>query len=350
MGQPVEPQYRPPTIRDVAQATGVSVSTVSRVMRGDLGFVSLATATRVRQVADELGYHPSGAARSLARGRTMTVAIVYQYPHLTHHQAMLRAVRTVVDHYGYQLLHAPVDTDGEPDPSLLLSERRADIVVLAGVGNILEAPAWVREPHQIVVAACAPSRPLSPGLVTACWDDRNGFRQALRHLAELGHQQVAFLAGFDTEKPLLFTEAASQLGLRGHVISSEVRSFELFMQDGADMARQAMQLQPRPTALFARNDDIAIGAIHALGEAGICVPGEVSVVGYFDTPIARFSNPSLTSVATPFTDCVVAVLTEALEAAVARRETELVPRCSEYPTSLRVRSSTAVAAPARRPD
>lgn len=313
-------------------------------MRGDLGFVSQATAAKVRRVAAELGYHPSEAARSLARGRTMTVGIVYHYPHLTHHWAMLRAARGLVDRYGYHLLHAPVEADGGPDPSRLLSERRVDIVVLAGAGNAVEAPSWVCEPHQIVVAAGARGPISSSSVLNACWDDSLGFRQALEHLAKLGHRDVAFLSGFDREKPALFNEAASELGLRGQVVSSEVRAFDLFLRDGANMARQAMELQPRPTALLARNDDIAIGAIHALAEAGFRVPEEISVVGYFDTPSARFSNPSLTSVATPFTDCVVAVLTEALEAAVARRETELVPRSIVYPTSLRVRSSTAVVA------
>lgn len=339
----MEAEQRRPTIRDVADAANVSVSTVSRVMRGDLGFVSQATAAKVRQAASELDYHPSQAARALARGRTMTVGMVYHYPHLTHHQTMLRAVRGLVDQYGYQLLHAPVESSGGPDPSLLLSERRVDILVLAGTGNAIEAPGWVCEPHQIVVAAGARGPFSSSELLTAWWDDRRGIGQALEHLAELGHERVAFLAGFDRDKPVLFREALAELGLTGAVVASEVRAFEHFMQDGADMARQALQLQPRPTALLARNDDIAIGAIHALEEDGVRVPEEMSVVGYFDTPGARFSNPSLTSVGTPFTECVTAVLTEALEAATARREAELVPRLIDFETCLQVRASTAAA-------
>lgn len=314
-------------------------------MRGDLGLVGEATAARVRQVAAELGYHPSQAARSLARGRTMTVGIVYHYPHLPHHYAMLRAVRTLVDQYGYQLLHAPLEEEGGSSPSVLLSERRVDIVVLASAGDVSDAPNWVCEPHQIVVFAGPLNTPEPLEVLSASWDDRLAIRQAVQHLAELGHEQVAFLAGFDRQKTLFFEAAVSELELRGQVVTSEVKTFEHFMRDGADMARQALRLHPRPTALLARNDDIAIGAIHALAEAGCRVPDEMSVLGFYDTPAAQFSNPSLTTVAVPFTECVLAVLTEALEAAVARREAELTPRIIKYPTSLRVRSSTTRVAP-----
>jgi LacI family transcriptional regulator len=313
-------------------------------MRGDLGFVSATTAAKVRHAAEQLGYHPSQAAQALARGRTMTVGMVYLYPHLAHHQSMLRAVRGVVDRYGYQMLHAPVEPTGGPAPSLLLSERRADIVVLAGTGGAAEAPDWLTEPHQIVVAAGAKGPFISSRVLTACWDDRVGLRQALEHLTELGHRHVAFLAGFDQDKPVFFREAAAELGLRADVVSSDVTAFERFMHDGADMARQALQLEPRPTALLARNDDIAVGAIHAVAEAGVHVPRDLSVVGYFDTPGAQFSNPSLTSVATPFTECVTTVLTEALAAAVARREAELEPRLIEFPTRLQARASSGRAA------
>lgn len=328
------------TLKEVAERAGVSHSTAARVLRGDLGLVGASTAARVRKAARELRYHPSAAAKALARGRTETVAVAYQYPHLNHYRAMLAAARCAIERHGYHMLHIPVDSSNEMQLSLVLAERRADVLVLAAVHGEYEAAEWIVEPHQMVVVAKAFRAPDLPPIPTAYWENEEGFRAVICHLADLGHERITYLGGGAGHTDTLFEACASERRLSYDIEISGSGGVPDMVSDGLRMARAGLARSPRPTALVARNDDFAIGAMHAAWEMGLRVPQDVSIVGYYDTPICPFTQPPLTSVATPFADCVSAVIESALTA--IEDGTQLDPQAAvvKYHPRLVTRAST----------
>jgi len=148
-------------------------------------------------------------------------------------------------------------------------------------------------------------------VMSAYWDDRRGMGKAVDYLAGLGHRHVAFLAGCAARyKERAFAEAAGELGMEVSTVDVADETDQLAA--GADMARRVLELDPRPTAIVARNDQFAIGAISALHAAGVRIPEDISLVGYNDTPMAAYTTPSLTTVRTPVVECAEAVLDSAL--------------------------------------
>lgn len=335
------PTTRPAGLKDVAALAGVSLSTASRVLRGDLGFVGAQTAEKVCAAAQELRYHPSASARALARGKTLAVAVAYQYPNLGHFQTMLAAARRAIENHGYRMIHLAIESDGDVVPSTVLAERRADVLLLAGVSGAYEALDWIVEPHQKVVAVGAFTPDALPPIPTAYWDDREGIMAAVEHLADLGHERVTYLGGFAGGKDAIFEVCAASRGLNYAIEVSDVFGVTAWMADGAAMARRALARSPRPTALVARNDDIAIGALHTIAECGLRVPEDVSIVGYFNTPIGPFCRPALTSVDTPFAECAKAVIERALLPAGEEPGTPAEPTFVKYPTRLVARRSSS---------
>lgn len=322
----------PATLKDVAAAANVSVSTASRVLRGDLGLVGVETAARVRDVASALNYHPSSAAQALVQGRTRTVGIAYQYPHLAHFTPMLSLAADIVREYGYRLSHFPLHyaEHMEADAALTVRERRVDILVLARVPGAEHALDWVAADYQQVVAidASGIEDPQLP-ILSAAWDDTEGIRMAVEYLASLGHRRLLFLASFDPIKSGAFTRAVEATDGEASFAGTTSTLGHGLMAEGARLMREVLALRERPTAVLARNDEFAIGALHAALEAGLTVPDDISIMGYYDVPASAFTAPSLTTVATPFCECLEAVLRPALEAA-CNESGERPPRGRAY--------------------
>lgn len=333
----------PATLKDVAAAASVSVSTASRVLRGDLGLVGAETAARVKEAAAELNYHPSAAAQALVQGRTRTVGITYQYPHLGHYSPMLSLAADIVREYGYRLLHYPLHlpTDLDAEIASPLRERRVDILVLAGIVGAEHAHEWIASEYQQVVSigVAAADDPVS-SIPSACWSDGDGIRMAVDYLVSLGHRHLLHLGAADTIKSATFQRAVDAAGVRASWVETEFGLGSGLMAEGARLMRQALVLPERPTAVLARNDEIAIGALHAAAEEGMRVPNDISIMGYYDVPVSEFTSPSLSTVATPFCECLEAVLRPALQAACY--EDEQYPDAGRvwFPTRLVVRKST----------
>jgi len=164
-------------------------------------------------------------------------------------------------------------------------------------------------------------------------------RRALEHLVGLGHGRVAYLGGLGGDsKQLAFEQACADLSLDGVVIAGAGEADRLAA--GAAMARQVLKLRERPTALVARNDDFAIGALHALREAGLILPGDMSVIGYDDTPGAGYAAPPLTSVRTPGEEALQALLPPALAALDHDPDEREAPLHMRFEVALSVRKST----------
>jgi LacI family transcriptional regulator len=329
-----------PTVRDVARLAGVSPSTVSQVINGRDGFCSAETAQRVRQAVREIGYQPSAVARALARGRTHSIAIIGEGPNDQHAAPMLQAVHELSRRFGYHVSVLPPSDRVEHQ----FADRRFDVVLIArDVSQADDLAASIAGTHQIVVAAAAVSSTPPSRVLSACWSDREGTRALAEHLAALGHRRVAYLSAQQSSsgKGDFFAAAAGELGMATTILRWPQAGEDMAL--GAALAREALQRCPRPTAVVGRTDAVALGALHALREAGLRVPEDVSLAGYYDFTFSSYLSPSLTTVYTPFKECAVTVLTEALEALGSDPVVAPQPRTIALPTELRVRGSTGPA-------
>ncbi|MBD3291616.1 MAG: LacI family DNA-binding transcriptional regulator [Armatimonadia bacterium] len=334
------------TIRDVSEAAGVSPATVSRVMNGrDSKHVGEDTRARVLEVANSLGYRPSAAARALVGGRTRTVALLSSpVVYTTWFTVVLEETQKILDEQGYHLLLVPGGKEDELRP--LLRERRVDGVIWARypVERAVELTDAITAPHQKVVGIGSIDS-TAPGCCAAWWDDAAGTRQVVEHLAGLGHDRIAYLPGPESALELwpnmlrAFEEACADRGIHASVVHSDME--QPAFAGGLQMALRAVESKPRPTALFARNDDFALGVLHGLAQAGLTVPEEMSVIGYNNAPLAAYTHPSLTTVSVPTADAtrsVVRALLESLDGDDA--DSSSPPASRQFSTRLVVRDST----------
>ena len=284
------------TIADVAAAAGVSRATVSRVMNGRTT-VDPTIAARVQEVAIELSYRPSNVARSLSIGRTTTVALVV--PDLANpvFQEILRGVSAAAAADGYRVLVA--DTAEDPSQEAAVARdarRRCDALVLVSPRMPAgELDALLPDIEPSVVINRRVSHPSTPSLVVD-YDDATG--QLVDHLVALGHERIAYLAG----PRLAATNAARRRGLAAarerHAVL-DVVELDTGTSLAAGHAAADAVLASRVTAVIAFNDLVAFGLLAALNEAGVAVPGDISVTGYDDIDLARYATPALTTAAVP---------------------------------------------------
>lgn len=285
------------TITDVARTAGVSVATVSKVINRRYG-VAQATADRVQQVIDELGYESSLVARSLRSSRTHVIGILVAEfePFSTE---ILKGAAAAVSDAGYELLaytgaQASAGAGWERRYLSRLSGTLID-------GAILVTPSVVDVQTQVPVVAVDPHTGPS-GQPTVDSDNLTGAVQATEHLIALGHRRIAFLAG----RPDLESSRLRETGFRQAIAAAGIPVDEDLLRVGGYRAEPArgpvaelLALPDRPTALFAANDLSAIAAVEVARQAGIDVPGDLSVVGFDDIPEAAGATPPLTTVHQP---------------------------------------------------
>jgi LacI family transcriptional regulator len=284
------------TIKDVAREAGVSVATVSRVWNGS-AVVSDATRSRVEAVTSRLGYVPNSAARSLITSRTSTIGVLLPDLHGEFFSELIRGIDQSVRRSGFHLLLSSSHSDGaEVDVALRSMRGRVDGLIV--MSTHAEARAAMRQlpPAFPVVALNA----IVDGATTVLTiQNYEGARAMVRHLIALGHGPIAMIGGpIDNddaaERRRGFRDALRESG-RSHDLAMEVSG----VFDEASGYRATTELLRRPTrprAIFAANDAMAIGAISALHEHGLDVPGDVAVAGFDDIPMARYMSPSLSTV------------------------------------------------------
>ena len=283
------------TIHDVAARAGVSVATVSRVLNGK-ELVREETSRQVVAAAKALRYVPNVAARSLSIRRSQTIGIVLPDVHGEFFSEVIRGIDVAARRAGYHILVSGSHSDaGEMLEVVETMHGRVDGIIVMAPDVAL---ASLREP----LAADLPLVLLNStdgGLDSITIDNYGGARTMMRHLAELGHTRVAFIKGppqnGDARERLRgFRHAMRGLG------SAAARALEFngdfTERSGYDAARLIAGTMPRPTAIFAANDSMAIGALAALSDLGVDVPRAMSVAGFDDIPIARYVAPPLTTI------------------------------------------------------
>jgi LacI family transcriptional regulator, galactose operon repressor len=330
----------------------VSVATVSRVFNG-YPDVSDATRKRVFEMAAELDYAPSAAARTLVTKRSRVIGIVLDtgdnHPDLQHpfFQEVLVALKGRLGQGGYDLLLYATDLheNGSERSSYLRRSRshRVDGVILMGVDAHDPEVLTLARSRIPCVAVDVELLGRRAGYVMS--DNVAGGRKATRHLAELGHRRIGFIGG------LPFTRPATDrlLGYRAELHDLGIDYRDEYVQDGdfyAESGYRAMisllELPEPPTAVLAASDLMAAGAARAAQEGGLRIPADVSLVGFDDIQLAGLMQPALTTVRQDKAGLGVAAA-EALQHMIDDPRT--APPVITLPVELVVRASTGAPPP-----
>ena len=289
-----------PTIKDVAREAGVSVATVSRVMN-DSGPVSEETRRRIREVAERMRFTPNLAARSLITARTATLGVLLPDLYGEFFSEVLRGIDQAARRHGYHLLVSSSHADRtEAEAALRAMRGRVDGLMV--MSPELDARALVQNLPDRLPLVLLNSAVDGDAYDSLTIENFEGASAMVRHLVALGHRRIAMIRGAARNHDAAERLRGYRAALRAAGIAREP-AWELagdFTDESGYRAVTALlQLDPRPTAVFAANDAMAIGAMSALREAGVAVPTEMAVAGFDDIPVARYVSPALTSVRVP---------------------------------------------------
>lgn len=291
------------TINDIARLAGVSKKTVSRVLN-DHPLVNQETRKRVKALIKAHGYYPDPQARALALRRSFLVALAYDNPSPQYVVNMQRGILDRFEGTDYQLVLHPVDR-AAPDtlPRLrrfVESHRPSGIIMPPSVSEDEAIAEMLRELdcHYIRIA----SLDLDDAAFMVRTHDAMGAAQAARHLANLGHTLMAHIHGPRSFRSAHERMSGFKLGLSefGLELQPELTIEAGYtFETGVRAANQLLSGRVRPTAIFAGNDEMAIGAYTAARNAGLSIPKDLSIVGFDDTPMADRIAPGLTTVRLP---------------------------------------------------
>jgi LacI family transcriptional regulator, galactose operon repressor len=328
------------TIKDVAREAGVSVATVSRALNGK-ELVRDTTRRRVRDVAARLRYAPHGAAQSLITNRTHTVGVLLPELYGEFFSEVIRGIDQTSRCSGFHVLLSSSHSDRtEVEAAFRAMRGRVDGLVIM-TPDIDAAALETNLPAGLPVVLLN-NRVDGDGFASVEVDNHGGAYAMVRHLIGLGHRRIALIRGAArnrdaSERQRGYRDAMRDLG--GEWSPALELEGDFTEQSGHAAGVVLAGLSDRPTAVFAANDSMAIGALSALLASGLSVPGEIAVTGFDDIPIARYVSPPLTSVHVPISELgtrAMALLLSAVEEGVEG------PRHETLATRLVVRASCGV--------
>ena len=316
----------PATIRDVARAAGVSVATVSRALNG-ADNVLPETRQRIQEAAKALRFTPSGAARSLITRRTDTVGALLPDLFGEYFSELIRGIDQAARARGLHLLVSSSHGDAdEAAAAMRAMNGRVD-------GLIVMSPHADANFLQHNLPGSLPAVLLNTGAELAgharfVVDNFGGAQAMTRHLAASGRKRIAFIGGpqgnHEAQERLRGYRAGLKSGMKEAVFEGDFTE-----EAGWSAGRRIAQTKPRPDAVFAANDMMAVGCLAALREAGLRVPEDVALGGFDDIPIARHITPALSTIRVPIAALGAAALDTLVKAVEAPQSqathTEVMP-------------------------
>ena len=296
-----------PTQRQIAEAVGVSRTTVSLVLNDVPGArVSPETRHRILEVANQLNYYPDAAARTLVSGRTSTIGFVLcQSPDRIFADAflpeVLRGVGDAVQANGFRVLIHSVEDVTSPDAYIgLVREKQTDGIILSGPRtDDHQLPQLKAEGFPVVLLGQLPGS----GIPFVDVDNVEAAKQAVEHLIDLGHQRI----GMITNAPLAYTASRDRLAGYRRALDEAglgcaqdlVRTGDFREESGFRAMNELLDLAQPPTAVFVASDLVAFGGLVAIKQRGLEVPTDVALVGFDDVQLAHYVDPPLTTVRLP---------------------------------------------------
>jgi LacI family transcriptional regulator len=331
-----------PDIRTVAAVAKVSIATVSRTINGS-PLVSERLSKRVWKAIKQLNYFPNTHARTLVSGRSRLFGIIVENITNPFFPELIQSFEQIAVAHGYEILVSSSNSD----PALLTTcvrrmlERKVEGVAVMTFGE--EEPVLDQLTHRNVPIVLAEFKLDDPKASTILLDYSTGLHAAVNHLAELGHQRIAFLAGPHSLHSALtrendFRAAMQKAGLpleKQHVIECDHT-----LKGGMAGFEKLWELEARPTAIVCSNDLTAIGVLRAAYTKRVRVPEDLSVIGLDDIAFDEYTLPPLTTIRLSRTELARAAF-EALRAQAEDGGNPNLPREFLVSTSLEVRGSTA---------
>lgn len=328
------------TIQDIAAQAGVSIKTVSRVFNNAPN-VRPEKRDLVLKVAQELGYRPNISARQLASNRSFVIVHLSDNPNTDYLSRIYESMRGVCMQRGYYAVAEQLELREDSYLDALL-----DYLARFEVDGILLSPP-ISDDKAVIAEirkrdiACAL---ISPGtqqdeMINVYIDDAEAGRAITDYMIARGHKNLAFVSGLDTHTASMRREAGFRAALENHNLPKakgvKLRG-DFSMQSGFEAFAELQKTKPETTAIFAANDEMAIGIIIAALQAGKKVPEDLAVAGFDDSQFARAMWPSVTSLAQPIAE-MVDLATEKL---IAWSETGRSEQGENlFPTQIRIRHS-----------
>lgn len=330
------------TINDVARASDTSKKTVSRVLNQEPG-VRKEVRDRVMAAVAELNYRPLTSARSLASNRSFMIGLLYDNLSPSYVMEVQAGVQEACEAHQYSMMVQPLDSkarDFMERVEGILWRHRPDGLILTP--PITDHPALLAHLRaaELPFASIAPRK--SKGIAGVILQEREAAAAMVDHLVALGHRRIAHIIGDPKHGAGVWRLAGFRDGLKRAGLEERddyMVQGQFSFESGVKAARQLLKLKQRPTAIFAADDDMAVGAIWAAAEAGVQVPDEVSICGFDDTTIATRVWPLLTTVHQPVRDMGKRATEELLLGLLGKGE----PRMVEVDYQMRLRASTAPA-------
>jgi DNA-binding LacI/PurR family transcriptional regulator len=329
------------SIREVAERAGVSIATVSRAVNR-IPSVNPELAKRVWKAIDEVGYLPNTQARALVSGRSHMLGLIVSEITNPFFPELVQEFENLAVAQGYEVLIGSTNYEPARTESLIhrMLQRNVDgvAVMTFGIEEELVQKLVEREFPLVFVDA----GPNMPNIRVLKVDYGEGIRQAVQHLAALGHRSIAFITGplrlrSAAARRDAFVKSMAELGLTApseHIVEGS------HTMEGGMSAMERLLHQPElPTAVMCSNDMTAIGVLHALYRTTHSVPNEISVVGFDDIHLAQFMLPPLTTVQMSCAHLAAAAV-EALRAGIESDHTKTATKEWRIPTQLVVRQST----------
>ncbi|HEX7555370.1 MAG TPA: LacI family DNA-binding transcriptional regulator, partial [Leptolinea sp.] len=289
------------TLHELAKAAGCSISTVSRALTSSQHPVNDATRERILALADQMGYRPNMTARGLKTDRTFTIGLIVYNIASPFTPVLIRGIQEYLKQRDYFSIIISTDWDSD------LESEAVHQLISRSIDGIIFVESWRDESNNTLDLANKPYvfvyRLFNGSYANSVIvDDRYGATLAVEHLVKLGHRRIAFINGphdWDASKDRLagYQDVLAQYGISCDLSLVEEGNWEV--QSGYQAAKKFLMMQARPTAIFAANDLMALGAIYAVQDACLNVPKDIAVVGYDDRDITSFSKPTITTVCPP---------------------------------------------------
>lgn len=294
------------TLKDIAIKTGVSVSTVSRVLHDNSNKykISEETQEKVRQAAKELGYRINTLARGLRLQKTNEIGVIVPDIANPFFSAIIKSLAGELRKGGYNFIVYDTDEDITIERSAIKSllEKRVDGLIIASVGQEFSHIQKIRDVHipLVMIDRCFDTLDIDSVSV----DNVKGSLFAVNHLIKEGHTRIAFIQGlpgtYANETRLQgYTQALNDAGIeidKHLIVGDDFRSLNGYLE-----TKHLLKLSPPPTAIYTAGDLIALGALEACRENGVRIPDDISLVTFDDPVFTSYLSPALTAIEQPIT-------------------------------------------------
>lgn len=294
-----------PKIKDVAKKAGVSVTTVSRVLNGEK-YVKDDLKAKVKRVIDELGYAPSHIARSLVRKKTNLIGVIVPDLTSSFYSTILSSIEETASLNDYNLLVCNIieDTDKELKYLNVFKEMRVDGIIIMHEKLSDDIRSFINKLDIPVIFSSV--RPVDHKFVSVIIDDYEAAYDATRYLIELGHERIAFIGGdmrditSGQNRYVGYRNALKDHRVR--IVNDYIRFGDYKTQSGYNLMKELLACEPRPTALFAVSDDMAVGAMNCIHDHQLKVPDDISIIGFDGSQLTELVRPRLSSMEQPIQD------------------------------------------------